>query len=311
MMSLSKGSGLFSSPTPATAAADVAAPLAHSTVVNSTPENRQRILLRLNTAARSCMPYAHQLPAGRRGLNEAVPEALELCSLVEICLLNGIRIKEFHNEVPFWGLLERMETLHASPSGSTTTSRSSAVEFVSSLAKLRTPIARARGWIRHVLNLRVADEAVQALLGEPRLLSLYYKDASILRSADNATVLLGVLRSLKVLPLAYTADDAALNTAPAWLLAMITAAAVGEGSGGGVLSPAQVPRSVPYSPSSSSNSSSSNSSSNSVTPSRGGVFSSFLNTLGRGLTGVIESMDAFANKVATPLPLAAPSVPSL
>jgi len=151
--------------------------------------------------------------------------------------------------------------------------------------------------VRHVLNLRVADEAVQALLSEPQLLRLYYRDASILCNADNATVLMGLLRSLKVLPFAFTTDDAALNTAPAWLLAMITAAAVGDSGGGAAASPMPVPRSVPYSPAGSGSSTST-----SVTPSRGrrgGMFSALFNALERGLNGVIETMDAFASKVAT------------
>ena len=88
-------------------------PLPHSLIIQTgIPENRTKILLRLKDVARSLTPYAHQLPAGMQGLNEEIPEAYELCNLIEVCLLHGIRINEFHGVVPLWGLLERLDALY-------------------------------------------------------------------------------------------------------------------------------------------------------------------------------------------------------
>ena len=140
-------------------------PLSHSLIIQTgIPENRTKIILRLKDAARALTPYAHQLPAGTQGLNEQIPEANELCNLIEVCLLHGIRIREFHGIVPFWGLLERLEALYTTHPTTTTNSNSistsskSTVSVVSSLSRLRTPLSKARGWIRLVLNRRTVDE---------------------------------------------------------------------------------------------------------------------------------------------------------
>ena len=162
-----------------TGSAVVLPPLPHSLIIQTgIPENRTKILLRLKDAARALTPYAHQLPAGIQGLNEQIPEAYELCNLIEVCLLHGIRIREFHGVVPLWGLLERLDALYVTPhptsnssssNSSTSTSNSnssssssgsgkSLVSVVSSLSRLRTPLSKARGWIRHALNRRAVDE---------------------------------------------------------------------------------------------------------------------------------------------------------
>ena len=155
-------------------------PLPHSLIIQTgVPENRTKILLRLKDVARSLTPYAHQLPTGMQGLTEQIPEAYELCNLIEVCLLHGIRIREFHGVVPLWGLLERLDALYMThPTPTSTSSNSSAtsssssssssgsgsskslVSMVSSLSRLRSPLAKARGWIRLVLNRRFVDEVI-------------------------------------------------------------------------------------------------------------------------------------------------------
>ena len=151
-------------------------PLPHSLIIQTgVPENRTKILLRLKDVARSLTPYAHQLPTGMQGLTEQIPEAYELCNLIEVCLLHGIRIREFHGVVPLWGLLERLDALymtHPSPPTSSSSSSSSGsgkslVSMVSSLSRLRTPLAKARGWIRLVLNRRFVDEVMATITLAP------------------------------------------------------------------------------------------------------------------------------------------------
>lgn len=44
-------------------------------------------------------------------LNENVPEALDVLYLIEICLMHGIRVKEYHGILPLWTLLERLRLL--------------------------------------------------------------------------------------------------------------------------------------------------------------------------------------------------------
>jgi RUN domain len=116
-------------------------------------------------------------------LNETLPAAVELCTVIEICLLHGIKLKEFHGVVPLWGLLERLETMQSSVSINTAPSNAQSVQSsaaaspsvtnsgsagapsgaqvlwqavgaVARMSSLRTPLARARGWIRQVLNAR-------------------------------------------------------------------------------------------------------------------------------------------------------------
>jgi hypothetical protein len=44
-------------------------------------------------------------------LNENVPEALDVLYFIEICLMHGIRVKEYHGILPLWTLLERLRLL--------------------------------------------------------------------------------------------------------------------------------------------------------------------------------------------------------
>ena len=164
------------------------------------------------------------------------------------------------------------------------------------------------------------EQAVQGLLNEPTLLNLFYTPEAILANSDNVMVLMAVLRSLKVLPFALTVDDPTLNNTPDWLLAVMAATAVGEGSGlgpglasGSPLSPTH-PSSVGYprtptntpTPSTTNTPPRGTTLTTSSSSSRGGLFGSLMSTLERGLNGVLEKVDAFANRV---LPLIHPNTP--
>ena len=58
-----------------------------------------------------------------------------------------MKFQEFCGVLPFWGLLERLET--TTPPLFEVRNSVGAVACVSSL---RTPVGRARGWIRQALN---------------------------------------------------------------------------------------------------------------------------------------------------------------
>ena len=44
-------------------------------------------------------------------LDENIPDVCEFLSLLEICFMHGIRVKEFHGVLPLWTLLERLRLL--------------------------------------------------------------------------------------------------------------------------------------------------------------------------------------------------------
>lgn len=57
----------------------------------------------------------------------------------QLCLMHGMRIKEYHGVIPFWGLLERLEAENR-----TSAQNRVAIVNVAQLSCLRTPLAKAR-----------------------------------------------------------------------------------------------------------------------------------------------------------------------
>jgi RUN domain len=161
---------------------------------------------------------------------------------------------------------------------------------------------------------RALDEAVQALLRDTKLLSLFYTPDAIVMNADSVMIFMAVLRTLKILPFGFTVDNNQLNEVPLWVSAMIDHSL---GSRLDSSSSSSVSRSRAVSSQSIANVSmhsvSSVGAGNSMkgggyTGGRsansgsgggscgGGFFSSFMNTLEKGIMG---AMDAFATKVNT------------
>jgi hypothetical protein len=162
------------------------------------------------------------------------------------------------------------------------------IRSVASMPTLRTPVAKARGWIREALNLRVLDEFLLFILHESRLVELFYTPESILRKPDNIVVLMAVLRTLKVLPFFVTVEDNSLNFTPSWVLAMIATATAGN-----------IARPIAPSSGSESLAMAGNAplslSRLKVQPK--GIFSSFMSSMERGISGVLESVDSLASRV--------------
>jgi len=93
-------------------------------------------------------------------------------------------VKEFHGVVPFWGLLERLETLQPP-----CLALRNSVGAVACIPSLRTPIAKARGWIRQVLNVRGLEESLSVIVKQNRLLPSFYMQDSIMCHPEEVTAL--------------------------------------------------------------------------------------------------------------------------
>jgi len=138
---------------------------------------RTQLLLGLKDAAKRIAPYLHN----GKELNDIAAE--ELCTSLLKCLVHGTRTREFYNTIPLWGLVEQLGALE--PSKSSNVNLRASVATIAGFASLRTPLAKARGWIRLVLTNKILDEVLQEALAQPRLLSLFYHRESILCRADD------------------------------------------------------------------------------------------------------------------------------
>ena len=226
--------------------------------------------------------------------------------------MSGIRVREFQGVIPLWGLLERLVSVQslmgksASPKrGSTqnaamlessvntqkngTSSLHATVETVARMTCLRTPVAKSRGWIRYALNSRVLDDCLSTLLQESKILSLFYSPDAILSHPDNVTILMAVIRTLKVLPFEFSLDDVSLNSTPSWALAMITAATAG-GHHHMQSPPSEFPVVTGKSTSSSSYSN------HRIAQKQKSIFSTIFGSIERGINGVFDTVDNYANK---------------
>jgi hypothetical protein len=115
--------------------------------------------------------------------DQSNPHAETLCTGIEAALLHGIKMKEF-NGIPLWGLLERLEILTPPciPLRNT-------VGAVATISSLRSPLARARGWVRQVLNDGHVDEVVQFMMSQTQLLRSFYNSGSLLLEAEDGHAL--------------------------------------------------------------------------------------------------------------------------
>ena len=108
----------------------------------------------------------------------------------------AIKITEFKGIVPLWGLLERLEGASAcktTPPSIQIPLRNS-VGAVASMHNLRTPLAKARGWIRQVLNAKQLDTCLQAILfnssvDSNKLLNYFYYNHAIFHNTEDANIM--------------------------------------------------------------------------------------------------------------------------
>lgn len=152
---------------------------------NILPDNGRRLIIHLKECVQALTPHAHANP--NVALDESNEGANRLCEAVEVILTHGIRIKEFNGMVPLWGFLERLEILTPPciPLRNT-------VGAVASIASLRSPIARARAWIRQILNAGSLDESAMFMMAQSQLMRSFYYPGAILLNPEEG---MGLVRT--------------------------------------------------------------------------------------------------------------------
>lgn len=169
-------------------------------------EVRKQLILRFKDAAKELMPFAHQKEVPY--LNESHPEVVKLCELLEIIFFHGIKVREFHGQIPFWGLLERLEII-TPPSPSIRNS----VGAISCIPNLRTPLGKARGWIRQSLNTQGLEDSLQFfMLHINSWIIKFYSPEGFLTQKEDISLLLTIIRSLKIFNFNLKVDENSLNS---------------------------------------------------------------------------------------------------
>lgn len=154
-------------------------------------EYRRALILSLRDACKGLTPFLHTSKGsgsndGEIFLDMDKPEVEQVVCVLENILLHGIKIREFQQIIPLWGLLERLEVL----TNPTCIALRNAVGAVASCsAHLRNPLGKARGWIRQSLNAKNLDESVQYIVNQPTWLNKFYYPEAILRVKTDAEML--------------------------------------------------------------------------------------------------------------------------
>lgn len=136
------------------------------------PDNGRRLVIQL----KECV---QRLTSHDTAMTEKDQDAQSFCSALEVILLHGIKISEFNGAIPLWAFLERLENLTPPciPLRNT-------IGAVASMPTFRTPIAKARAWIRQVLNAGHLDESVMFMMAQSQLLRTYYYAGALLLNAE-------------------------------------------------------------------------------------------------------------------------------
>jgi hypothetical protein len=154
------------------------------------PEYKRSLILSLKDKCRDLMPFLHRQEISYLTEDNMV-EVRGLIDVLEMIFFNGIKVKEFSGQIPLWGLLERLEVI----SPPCIPLRNS-VGAVACIESLRTPLAKARSWIRQSLNAQCL-EASLVFMGEHRdwLTKFYYPEA-LLMSKEELNMLVSFIGHL-------------------------------------------------------------------------------------------------------------------
>ena len=141
------------------------------------PDNGRRLIIQLKECIQRLTPHAHQNPTVC--LTEKNEDAQHLCEAIEVILMHGIKIREYNGAIPLWSFLERLENLTPPciPLRNT-------IGAVASMTAFRNPIAKARAWIRQILNAGHLDESAMFMMAQSGLLRTYYNPGAILLNAE-------------------------------------------------------------------------------------------------------------------------------
>jgi len=131
---------------------------------------------------------------------------------VEQCIFHGLRVEEFDGVFPFWALVERLETTIAPPD----LVFNNIVGAVAATPQLRTPVGRARGWVRQALNTKHLHHCLTTLRAQHRYLQAFWHPRSLLRNEENLSLFLPLVQSLEAFDFSIAVEDPDLNTPGPW-----------------------------------------------------------------------------------------------
>lgn len=162
----------------------------------SLPDNGRRFVIQLKECVQRLAQHAQENPTTT--FNEQNADTQRFCEALEVIFLHGIKIKEFSGAIPLWAFLERLENLQPPciPLRNT-------IGAVASMPSFRTPIAKARAWIRQILNAGHLDESAMFMMAQSQLLRAYYNPGAILLNAEEG---MGLVR-LAILAPSLTITD--------------------------------------------------------------------------------------------------------
>jgi len=125
-------------------------------------------------------------------LNEKNEFVNKICEIIEKIFIEGIKILEFHNQIPLWGLFEQLDVVNNDPI--VYPSLRINMDIVSSHHEyLRTPIAKARAMIRQCLNCHCIDDMVSCVVKHQQLVSHFYYQHSIFYSKEDSNIFVSIL----------------------------------------------------------------------------------------------------------------------
>ncbi|CAM9772685.1 unnamed protein product, partial [Discosporangium mesarthrocarpum] len=90
------------------------------------------------------------------------------------------------------------------------------VGAVASLRKVRTPLGRARGWVRQCLVSKCLEPCLSTMLREEQLIQTFYEPTALLRSLDDLGLLLTLCSSLETFYFSIDIDVPEMDLPPNW-----------------------------------------------------------------------------------------------
>eukprot|EP01039_Chlorochromonas_danica_P002562 gene2562-2804_t len=174
------------------------------------PEYIRKLLLSWRDEVKALMPFAHRKE--RYFLSEADEGVVKVCDGLEALLFHGMR----GDQLPFWQLLQRLDLVHPPDFDLHQT-----LTAIASTPSLQTPLGKARSWVRRAVQTQQVEEALGRLLGQPALVSRFYRPEALLCSQEFSTMLLAIVRSLNALHFSLRTDGAELDLLPPHLLLLL------------------------------------------------------------------------------------------
>jgi hypothetical protein len=146
---------------------------------------------------KECLQHLLTLPQPQI-FDKSCAEAVSFCDNLEAVFVHGIKIKEF-NGVPLWGFLERLEILIP-----TCIPLRNTVGAVASVPSLHSPMARARAWVRQILNDGHIDEAVMFMMAQSQLVRAFYYPGALLMNQEEGPALVSVTAATAAISITVT-----------------------------------------------------------------------------------------------------------